>query len=328
MKQTCLIIIIINLTFLSSCDKKNSQVQIKNPVEVNLKALLVDVTPIERKFYDAKHEPAQGILHGAGQDFNGFKDYATAVGQGKHPIIYMDYIGLTKSKIEVAAWGLKIKNDLSQLPADIIPQIGLNMTGGNDNGSGQVGAIASGAYDEQITAFAQAMKNLNRKSFVRIGYEFEGSWNGYQPVGYVAAFKKVTTALRAIDSNAATVWCFGGGSAGFKSWTELSEYYPGDEWVDWWGVDIFSPEELTDNRLVAFLQKSDEHGKPIMMGEATPRYVGVADGELSWGKWFHPFFELLYQNPQIKVTGYINWDWLYWSNALGFQWKDWKDVRI
>jgi hypothetical protein len=65
-----------------------------------------------------------------------------------------------------------------------------------------------------------------------------------------------------------------------------------------------------------------------MIGEATPRYVGTLDGKASWGKWFKPFFELLYGHPQIKAICYINWDWVYWSNKLGFQWHDWKDARI
>lgn len=31
---------------------------------------------------------------------------------------------------------------------------------------------------------------------------------------------------------------------------------------------------------------------------------------------------------QIKAFCYINWDWEYWSNKIGFKWHDWKDARI
>ncbi|MBJ7880659.1 hypothetical protein [Gelidibacter salicanalis] len=65
-----------------------------------------------------------------------------------------------------------------------------------------------------------------------------------------------------------------------------------------------------------------------MVGESAPRYVGVLDGETSWNKWFKPYFEMLYNNPGIKAFCYINWNWEFWSNKIGFQWHDWKDARI
>jgi hypothetical protein len=332
MKPLFLITPIIFMTlFVDSSCKKSKTTAVTSPavyVPVTLEELLVKTPIVERKFYNAKHEPVKGILHGAGQDYNGFSDYAFNLGRTQHPLLYMDYIGLTSTKQQIDNWGIQLKNNLTRLPNDVMPQIGLSMTGGNDNGSGKTIEVARGDYDVQITAFAQAIKNLGRKNYVRIGYEFEGSWNGYNAQGYKDAFIRITTELRRVDTTTATVWCSGGGSAGFMPWNNLINYYPGDAWVDWWGVDIFSPEELTDQRLVAFLTKADEYKKPVMIGEATPRYVGTLDGKVSWEGWFRPYFELLYANPQIKATCYINWDWAYWSNQLGFPWHNWKDGRI
>jgi hypothetical protein len=328
MNRISLIILIISIT--SSCKNADSQNPTTAPVvaSISLSELLVNVPPVDRRYYKATHEPETGILHGVGQDFNGFTDYAVAVGKPQYPILYMTYIGLTNTKQQVDSWGVQLKSELDRLPKDVIPQIGLSMTGGNDNGSGKTIQVERGDYDAQIVAFALAVKKLGRKSFVRIGYEFEGSWNGYDAQGYVGSFIKVTNELRKVGANAATVWCSGGGSAGFMPWDKLIKYYPGDEWVDWFGVDIFSPEEITDSRLIDFLSKADQYKKPVMIGEATPRYVGTLDGKASWDKWFRPFFELLYTRPQIKAICYINWDWVYWSNKLGFQWQDWKDARI
>ena len=283
---------------------------------------------MQRVNYQARLEPIDGILHGAGQDPDGFRDYAAAVGEALHPVMFMTYIGLTGSPESIATWGSRLKADLDAMPADVMSQVGLSMVGGRDDGSGLDDAVDRGEYDEQIETFLQALQDLGRPAFVRIGYEFEGSWNNYQPESYKGVFKKLTGLFRARDLNVATVWCSAGGSGGFMSIEELLAYYPGDEWVDWWGVDLFSAEELTDKRIDLFMQAAAAHKKPVMIGEATPRYVGVLEGEVSWDKWFAPYFELVYRYPQVKAHSYINWEWTHWSDALGFSWHDWGDARI
>ena len=32
--------------------------------------------------------------------------------------------------------------------------------------------------------------------------------------------------------------------------------------------------------------------------------------------------------PEAIAISYINWDWFYWSEELGFSWHDWKDARL
>ena len=38
--------------------------------------------------------------------------------------------------------------------------------------------------------------------------------------------------------------------------------------------------------------------------------------------------EMVRKYPEIKAISYINWDWVYWSDELGFGWHDWEDARI
>jgi len=282
----------------------------------------------KRHFYNAKFEPQDGIIHGAGQDLKSFNLYAYTVGYKLYPKIFMSYTGIVGSVKDIKKWAKGLKKELSDLPSNVMPQIGLNLTSGKDNGSGQDRAVAEGKYDENITELIKQIKSLNRSSYLRIGYEFEGSWNGYSPDSYREVFIKVTKEIRKQEANIATVWCAGGGSAGFIPLDSLMQYYPGDSWVDWWGIDIFSPEEITDSRLLLFYSAAEEHKKPVMIGETTPRYVGVKNGQDSWDKWFGPFFEMMYNNPGVKAFCYINWDWKYWSDAIGFSWHDWEDARI
>jgi hypothetical protein len=65
-----------------------------------------------------------------------------------------------------------------------------------------------------------------------------------------------------------------------------------------------------------------------MIGEATPRFVGVAPADKAWSRWFEPFFALIRQQHTIKAFCYINWDWPVWSEKLDQDWANWGDARI
>jgi hypothetical protein len=284
---------------------------------------------VERVDWGAYLEPGNRILHGAGQDPQGFKDYSDLFDDERKPLLLMTYIGLLHDVAVVQDWGAKLKATLEQIgdPA-IIPQIGLELKG-NDGTPGD-DDVAAGLGDDNIDAFADAVEALGRPVFIRIGYEFEGSWNGYQPLTFKEAWIRITQKLRDRGLPVATVWCSAGGSAGWRSSDALLEYYPGDRFVDWFGIDIFSREEFGTRALGNFLDLANLHMKPVMIGESTPRYVGVLDGEADWEAWFRPYFDLLKARPEIKATAYINWEWDYWAKELGFSdvWVNWGDARL
>jgi hypothetical protein len=279
--------------------------------------------------FGARLEPGNRIIHGAGQDAKGFSGYAKCFDGNHQPLIYMTYISLRKPEAEIMAWGTRLERELAELsPAKPIPQIGLNLTGGKDNGSNLDVEISEGKFDAHIVAFADALASLGRPVFIRIGYEFDGKWNNYQPATFQASWKRITRVLRERNLPFATVWCATGGSSGWPAMQKLMEFYPGDEFVDWWGVDVFSAKELTHPQLEVFLDASSRHRKPVMIGEMTPRHVGVLEGQKSWDEWFGPMIELLKRRPEIKATAYINWEWREQSDRLGFKWHNWGDARI
>jgi hypothetical protein len=284
---------------------------------------------VPREYFGALLEPKDTVLHGAGQDDKGFSDYAELMGPQRWPVLYMTYTSVTRSKQHVLEWGEKIKRDLAeQESGNLIPQIGLNLTGENETGDGKDSAIADGLMDENIDAFCEIIKALDRPVFVRIGYEFEGSWNGYQPESFKAGWIHITKAMRRHGLKFATVWCSAGASAGDMPLADRMAYYPGDEWVDWWGIDLFDAHEALSPQTAEFCDEAGKHRKPVMIGEATARHTGVLDGQASWDKWFVPFFQLIRQQPEIKSFCYINWEWSEWSDRLGFGWHDWGDCRL
>jgi hypothetical protein len=284
----------------------------------------------ERVNFGARLEPASGIIHGAGQDPQSYRDYSALFDAAHRPAMLMTYIGITGGASYVLDWQHQVQDALASLAGQPTTlQIGLNLTAGKDDGSGRADRVAAGDFDAAIDAFVAALQAFGVPAWVRIGYEFEGAWNGYSPAGYVSAFRYITERIRAAGlDDVATVWCSAGGSAGWLPFDALMGYYPGDEYVDWWGVDTFSEDELTNPWLAAFYDLAASHRKPVMIGEATPRYVGANRGLESWNRWFRPFFEMVRAHPEIKAVSYINWDWVYWSDALGYTWHHWEDARL
>jgi len=108
----------------------------------------------------------------------------------------------------------------------------------------------------------------------------------------------------------------------------LEPYYPGDDYVDWFGIDVFYARHITGKYkpVEDFLKLAKKHKKPVMIGESTAAGVGVLDGEKSWSDWFKPYFELIKNHKQIKAFCYINWDWVldkHWGSP-----GTWGNCRI
>lgn len=273
-----------------------------------------------RTNYQQKLEPVDLILHGAGQDpgqrgvagKDAFDNYWDAMDVSEKPISYMYYEAL---KDIGRNWPRLLKADLLQYQDTmIVIQFGLELVGVTDD-------IASGALDDDIDDLLDGIETLGLPVYLRIGYEFNGlSWNGYQPASYKAAFIYLTDKIRERDHEIATVWNF---VPDVTQPLNYLDYYPGDEYVDWWAINIFESYQIDHTATLQFLQSANQHQKPVLIGESTPKYVGVLNGQSSWNNWFAPFFDLIASQPGIKMTGYINWDW-----ALYPQWSNWGDARL
>lgn len=86
-------------------------------------------------------------------------------------------------------------------------------------------------------------------------------------------------------------------------------YYPGDEYVDWWAINIFCNNAENNAFINQFIQDAAKHNKPVMIAESTPRYVGSIKGEASWKNWYEPYFNLISRYHHIKAFCYINASW-------------------
>ncbi len=270
--------------------------------------------------FGARLEPQGLLMHGAGQSRDAFSAYWNAMPVGGQPMVYMYYISL---KGLAPNWADALKTQLLAYPnVFLIPQIGLSMTDGV--GANYEQQVANGDYDAQITNLITGLQSLATPVYLRIGYEFNGlSWNGYQPDSYKQAFTHITDMVRAQNLEVATVW-----DAEIDGVKNLFDYYPGDDYVDWFGMNIFSAGTFNDPSLPDYFAQARAHMKPVMIGETTPRYVGAQNGPNSWTGWYNPFFNFLQSNPEVKQFNYIDWDWAYWAQQLSQPWSDWGDARL
>lgn len=275
-----------------------------------------------RSNYDARLEIADVVLHGAGQSPAAFKQYFDYMPAENKPVIYMYYIEL--KALENDRWVNDLIEQLSAYPDHfILPQIGLSMSDGDDPNSSYEDSVATGVYDSQIGHLVQGLEKLGRPSYLRIGYEFNGlAWNGYSANTYVIAFQRITDAIRLAELEVATVWCsvVGGGTD-----DNYQSYYPGDNYVDWWAIDLFSVTDFSEPLTTNFMMDAHSSNKPVMIGETTPRFIG-ADDASDWTDWFRHYYEFIENNAGVKATCYINWNWPEFTDFP--QWSDWGNAEL
>jgi hypothetical protein len=110
----------------------------------------------------------------------------------------------------------------------------------------QLADVIAGTYDSYIREFAEAAHAWGRPFFLRFNWEMNGNWfpwsegvNGNQPGEYVAAWRHVHDIFASAGADNVTwVWCPNVDPDGI--FADLGSIYPGDEYVDWTGLDGYN----------------------------------------------------------------------------------------
>lgn len=183
-----------------------------------------------------------------------------------------------------------------------------------------------GDFDEVVKKYSAWARSVNRPIYLRIGYEFDGPHNVLEPREYVRAYRRIVDLMRAEGAhNIAFVW-HSYASEPYKGFP-LSEWYPGDEYVDWIGISVFGHAYGGSNfgphcdHAVNFAR---QHRKPIMIAESSPVYGIDSDNMEVWDQWFVNFFSFIYSR-NIKAVSFINEDW---SRLKIDGISEWKDSRL
>lgn len=169
--------------------------------------------------------------------------------------------------------------------------------------------------DASIDALLDVLIAYDRPIFIRLGYGFDDPSNRVEPDAYVSAWKKFHERIQAKgaalsvskgSSNVALVW-----ESTSCEESNISDWYPGDEVVDWVGVS-YCDGKSAESRL----QFAREHFKPVMLTAASTPRAG-------WDEWFMPFFQFVNDNNDIvRAVTYINDTKLPLDDEILKGWKD------
>ena len=110
----------------------------------------------------------------------------------------------------------------------------------------QLADVIAGTHDAYIRQFAEEARDWGHPFFLRFNWEMNGNWfawmegvNGNQPGESAAAWRHVHDIFTSVGAtNATWVWCPNVDPE--NNLRDLASLYPGDEYVDWTGLDGYN----------------------------------------------------------------------------------------
>jgi hypothetical protein len=255
---------------------------------------------VEAAFFGAKFEPPDGKIYHCAQaevwpksideyevDWHGIEDYTRAC--GRRPKLIMHYISFDAKALQLLEPAIRA---IASRRYAYFPQIGLDFhIYGKHRGTLDpidiTDKIAVGEYDSQIGRLARLFKEMDTPAFLRPGYEFGGTGQGRtaSKTYWIVAWRRIHDIFRQEGADqVAFVW-------NTMDAADFMDYYPGDDYVDWWGISVFINNADQDPFINAFVKRAavlriptqtghllrlkpateyDPNRPPIMMNPATP----------------------------------------------------------
>ncbi len=272
----------------------------------------------------AKHEPAFGTWLGGTID----KDPAVRNDLAQVERVYGKPYAMV---LVYARWGepLPVLAIRSAKAAGAVLQVSWEPSAGLE-------AVRDDAY---VRSFARALRDYGHPVLLRFAPEMNGAWTAWHgdPATYRAKFALIARVVREEAPNVALVW-----SPNFVGDAPMDDYYPGDEWVDWVGVNLYhdpyfrgdptSSQMLADifyqgkrtnplDKLKAVYERYADR-KPIIVSETgfgwanRDPYREEADWAAGAIRRFYGYLPLLY--PRVKAVAYFNVDFGESSHLPGF----------
>ncbi len=181
-----------------------------------------------------------------------------------------------------------------------------------DRGPGTIRRLMSGALDEYVHGWVAGLHEWQHPVYLRFAHEFNGDWYPWSPAGgtpadtYVAAWRRIHRTFTAHGAtNVRWLWC---PDAADAQRDPITDWYPGDEYVDCIGLDGYNwgtsgagtvwrePAEIFGPALADAVLLAD--GRPVIIAE-----VGCAESGGNKADWITTLVHYLIRHT--KVTGFV-----------------------
>lgn len=285
---TIIAFIILTTLFTTSCSAFDEEWVIYNTID---------------NYQGAKYEPIDGLYLGAYiiQDVTIDGNIATFNEiTGKDHATFFRYVG----------YGYEFPQEWVNevIEADGIPHIAWEPNSGLD----------SVVDDDYLRGFAKKIKEADVPIFIRFASEMNGNWTAYSgdPKQYIKKWQLVHDVLAEEAPNAIMMWSV----FTFPEETMMS-YYPGDDYVDWVGVNIYNVVYHDDDinhkatqedplRLLDYVYDNFSYKKPIHISEFGATNYTATD-QAHHTDFALEKIERLYSNlakryPRVKAISYFN----------------------
>ncbi len=172
--------------------------------------------------------------------------------------------------------------------------------------------VAQGKLDGYIREYAQAVRAYGGPLFISpVCAEFNGNWwRSCSPgadvtlsVGdFVAAWRQTVDIFRAEGvTNVAWVW----NSIQAPAVQDFTAFWPGDDYVDWAGVDMY--DDQPPSSIEAPYHFAISHGKPLFIGEWGIRVALSSLTPAQQREWLEGMFNVFESHLRIKAMVYYNY---------------------
>lgn len=220
---------------------------------------------------DAILDP-QGLYFGVSTLKTPSPDETAAVAQaaGRPPTILEYFIGWTQE--------FKAQTVLECYREGAVPLLTWEPKGASsstDQPAYALSRIISGQFDDYITRFAQGIKDQRWPVILRFAHEMNGDWypwcedsNGNRPGDYVKAWRHVHHVFTVLGVEN-VIWLWSPNVLRGTGDADLGDFFPGDPYIDWAGVDAYGFGERTASEILdpAFGRIKQLTQKPILIAE-------------------------------------------------------------
>ena len=176
--------------------------------------------------------------------------------------------------------------------------------------------ISAGTYDTYIRTIANECKTFGYPLYLRFGAEMNinqgakgdaGSWAS-NSTDFIAAWRQIVNIFRAQGAtNVKWVWNpnYNENAGALHHWTE---YYPGDSYVDWVGIDMYQFSDKVDPaQEISPIYNDYGDRKPIGIfewGVNSYPWTGVNTPDAKRAEYIDKFFDAVEARSNVKLISY------------------------